>query len=223
MNTTPDAFDVQAAREIANRTWLKDSEREAEATARAADLRAADRAAKAEAARTQGLAEAVQERARIASVVRAGRDFGKSRQAARLALLADIDAVGARAILASLPQDRAAAADALAAPSTVGAFGCAAAQAERRRIMSILSCDAAANRPDAAIAVALDTATDAVAAQALLSALPVPAPQQTLEERSREAGDFGADLFSGRRLSAEERSTVAWRGATGGNGEVFYG
>lgn len=213
MPAAPDVFDIQAAREVSSRTWLTDQQRQREAAARASDLREADRLARADAERAQATAEVAAERARIAAVATAGRDYGRTRQAVRLALLADLDAAGARSILSALPPDRAAAADALIIPDHAPAFGSPAAQGERRRIAAILTSAEAESRFHAALAIALDTTTSAEAAVTLLAALPIPVPEQTIEERQKAAGDFG-HLPGGGHQSADDRAAEIWRKAT---------
>lgn len=184
--------------------------------ARATERRALAAAVEAEEAADREAAaatsEATAERSRVAAVVRAGRDRGRPQQALRLALAGPLDAGQAAAILATLPLDRDADEVALALPGFVP-FGGEAAQAERRRIMSIFSHPSAAERFTAAVALALggETALPSEAVLALLAGL----PPETARPRQTEMD---------RRMAAHEAEGHQWFGcdaspAPGGRGQ----
>lgn len=118
--------------------------------------------------------EADQERARIASVVKLGRDRDRGRQALRAALLAPLGSDAVIGLIAALPRDDAASADALAVPGFVS-FGSSAAQAERKRIASAFARPEAAGRFAAVCALVLDGDAGLTADQIapLLSTMPI--------------------------------------------------
>lgn len=210
-----DDIPLEAARRVAKMTGLSSQQRQAKTKEIEADLRAeAAEAAKAKAAAAIA-AEAAQERARIAGVIKAGADLGRPRQAARLALAGPLDAVGAKAVLNTLPADANAAPEALAIPGTTGSFGSPAAVTERRRIGAILGHPEAADRFATASALALETTLDLSAAVAALMAAPRQAAKRypSLAERSREAGEFGALAGGADPMTRSERIDNAWKKA----------
>lgn len=178
-------------------------------------------AAKA-AAETAARQDAVAEQRRIAAIIKIGTDRGRPRQAARLALLTPVAPDAAAGILQGFPSDRVADARALGmpAPGAVGTFGSVAAKAERQRFGAILSHEAASERFKAAVGLATttDMPADAVAAAlAMMPPEPKADPIQSLEQRSRDAGEFGPD-FSGsadQPRSGVERSREMWAKAVG--------
>ncbi|KQB17105.1 hypothetical protein H9N28_07175 [Rhodobacter capsulatus] len=209
---TPEAIKQEAARRAMNEPGLSASQRKAFAAKVEADLRAeADAAAQAQSAAAEK-AEASAERARVSGVIRVGADLGRARQAARLALTTALDASGAKALLSTLPTDMQATPEALAIPSEIGNFGTVATQVERRRIASILGHEAAGGRFQTATALAFSTGLDVTQAVAALLAVPRQEAQhyQSLEQRSRDAGEFGADLSGGAGRSQGERTTAMW-------------
>lgn len=156
--------------------------------------------------------EAAQERARIGSVIKVGANSGKAKQAARLALTGPLDAVGARALLSTLPTDAAADPVALSIPTEVGAFGTSAAQAERQRIGAILASPEAEGRFAVAAAIATETTLDPAQAVSALLATPraEARPMQSLAERSAAAGSFGPDFHNTAGMSKGERVDAMW-------------
>ena len=171
----------------------------------------------ADCAAAAATSEAAAERSRIATVVRAGRDRGRPRQALRLALAGPVAAAQAASVLAALPLDRDLDSAALALPPHVN-FGTTSAQAERRRIATIFTHPAAAERFSAACALALEGADPipSEAVIAMLAGLPVETarPRQTeMDKRMEGMTEFGADHSpapSGRR---GERSADIWSAA----------
>jgi len=122
--------------------------------------------------------EAMQERTRIATIVKLGRDAGRGRQALRTALLAPLTVDAARALITAMPHDAVASPDAAAVPSLIS-FGSTAAEGERRRIISVFAHPAAQGRFAATVALALEGSEALTAAQIapVLSGLPLePAP-----------------------------------------------
>lgn len=207
-----DEIKMAAARRVARMSGLSAQERRAETARIEADLqREAQQAEQARAAAADAT-EAAQERARIGSVIKVGANSGKAKQAARLALTGPLDAVGARALLSTLPTDAAASPEALTMPDAIGAFGTPAAMAERRRIAAILGHAEAEGRFQTATALAFETALDPAQAVAAMMAAPrqVARIEKSLAERSREAGEFGADLSGGAGRSKGERTTAMW-------------
>lgn len=203
---------MEAARRVFAMTGLNAVERQAETARIEAELHAeADAAEKAKAAAASA-AEATAERTRIGAVIRAGSSNGRPRQAARLALSTPINAEGAAAVLMTLPTDAAASPEALALPTQVGVFGSSVAQAERRRIGAILGHPEAADRFATASAIALDTGLDLSAAVAALMAAPRQAAKRfpSLEQRSREAGEFGALAGGADHLTRSQRVDAIW-------------
>lgn len=118
--------------------------------------------------------EADQERARIASVVKLGRDRDRGRQALRAALLAPIGPEAAFGLIGALPRDDAASADALAVPG-FSHFGSPAAQQERKRIASAFARPEAEGRFAAVCAIVLDGDASLTAEQVapLLATMPI--------------------------------------------------
>ena len=209
---TADAIKMEAARRVARMSGLSAQERRAETARIEADLqREAQQAEQARAAAAVA-AEAQAERARIAAVVKVGADMGRARQAARLAISTALEAVGAKALLSTLPTDMQAAPEALAIPSEVGTFGSPAAQVERKRIGAVLACPEAVGRFSVAAAIATETTLDAAQAIAALMAAPRQEARasKSLAERSREAGEFGASFNSAEGKSKAERTTEMW-------------
>lgn len=209
---TAEQIKAEAASRAMNASGLSASERKAYAARVEAELTAeAEATAKAQAA-AAAEAEARAERERIASVIRKGADLGRPRQAARLALMTALDPAGARALMNTLPTDAAASKEALSIPEAIGAFGTSAAQAERQRVASILSCPEAEGRFSIAAAIATETTLDAAQAIAALMAAPRQEARasKSLAERSREAGEFGADLSGGAGRSKGERIDNMW-------------
>lgn len=207
-----DDIPLEAARRVAKMTGLSSQQRQAKTKEIEADLRAeAAEAAKAKAAAAIA-AEAQAERARIAAVIRAGSSTGRPRQAARLALSTPISAEGAAAVLTTLPPDASAAPEALSVPDAIGTFGSPAAQAERRRIASILGHPEAADRFATASALALET--DLTLAQAVAALLAAPRQEAkrypSLEQRSREAGEFGPLAGGADPMTRGERIDAIW-------------
>lgn len=119
-------------------------------------------------------ADADAERARIAAVVKLGRDRDRGRQALRAALLAPIASDAAAGLIAALPRDDAASADALAVPG-FSSFGSPAAQQERKRIASAFARPEAEGRFAAVCALVLDGDTSLTAEQVapLLATMPI--------------------------------------------------
>lgn len=220
---------IEAARRAMNLSGLSAAERKAAQGRIEAELVAEAEAHQTAQVQAQIAAEAVQERARIAGVLKLGTDRGCPAQALRLSLVTPIEANEAGAVLFTMGQDRSAAANALALPEAAGSFGTPAAQAERQRVHEILAHPEAEGRTATARALALSTSLDLAAAVAALVAVPKVAAaaladgdEHPLAARSREAGDFGADPFSARPMSKEERSANLWKEATKGEG-LFYG
>ncbi|WP_151717553.1 hypothetical protein [Gemmobacter serpentinus] len=178
----------------------------------------ADELREAEAAASH--AEAMQERARIRSAYRAGVDCGRPLQALRFALSAPLSAAAISQALACLPTDRVADVAATAMPGAAS-FGGAAAQAERERIRRAFASSEAHGRTKATAALILeDDGEGLTAAQIapLLASMPVEQSKiwQSLEQRSLDAGDFGADLSGGGHMSKTERSAAMWKRAVAG-------
>lgn len=208
---TPAEIKSVAARR-AFATGLSPAEREAEAARIEAELTAEAAAAEKARAAAAVEAEAAQERQRIGAVVKIGADLGRPRQAARLAISSPLDAIGAKSVLATLPPDMHAGPEALAITSEVGTFGTAGAQAERRRIGAILGHPEAADRFATASAIALDTGLDVAQALAALLAAPRQAAKRypSLEQRSREAGEFGALAGGADHMTRSQRVDAIW-------------
>ena len=212
---TAEQIKAEAASRAMNASGLSASERKAYAARVEAGLRAeAEQAEQAQAAAAVA-AEASAERARIAGVVKTGADTGRPMQAARLALMTALDPAGAKALLATMPTDAAADPAALTMPDAIGAFGTPAAMAERRRIAAILGHAEAEGRFQTATALAFETALDPAQAVAAMMAAPrqVARIEKSLAERSREAGEFGADLSGGAGRSRGERIDSMWSNA----------
>lgn len=212
---TADQIALEASRRVARMEGLTAQERRAAKAQIEADLRAEAAAAAQAQAAAVAAAEAQAERARIGSVIKVGANSGKAKQAARLALTGPLDAAGARALLATMPTDAAAASEALAIPEAIDAFGTPAAQAERRRIASIIGHAEAEGRFTTATALAFETALDPVQAVAALLAVPKQVAQQyqSLEQRSAAAGSFGPDFHNTSGLSKGERTDALWKRA----------
>ncbi|ADE86670.1 hypothetical protein [Rhodobacter capsulatus] len=208
---TPAEIKSVAARR-AFATGLSPAEREAEAARIEAELTAEAKAAEQAKAAAAIAAEAQAERQRIAGVIKTGADAGKAMQAARLAISTPLDATGARAVLATLPPDASATAEALAIPEAIGTFGTQAAVNERRRVASILGHPEAADRFATASALALET--DLTLAQAVSALLAAPKAEArkypTFEQRQREAGSFGPSFDNGGGMSKGERIDSMW-------------
>jgi hypothetical protein len=187
---TPEQISAEAARRSMNLQGLSASERRAARTRIEAELHAEAAAAAQAAATAQAAAEAHAERQRVAAVVAVGVSMGRTHAALRLALAGPVDAEAARAVLTTLAMDHAAPAAALPAAAS---FGTTAEQAERARIVSILTCEAAEGRDRTAQALALDTAVDPTTAAVALAGAPKAEPTRypSLAERSAAAGDFG--------------------------------
>jgi len=160
-------------------------------------------------------AEAASERSRIASIVSAGVDCGRPRQALRLALAGPVQPDQAKSILSGLPLDQDAPAAALTLPEH-GAFGSEAAQAERRRISAVFSHPVTQGRFKSATALALEGAesipADAIAA--ILGGLPKDAETPrfaSLEERAEGLAEFGGDggdIAAG--MTKGEKAAAGW-------------
>lgn len=167
-------------------------------------------AASAEAAKV----EATAERARIAAVVRAGRDRDRGRQALRAALLAPIDAEAATGLIAALPTDAAASAEALTVPGHVS-FGSPAAQTERRRIASAFARPEAVGRFAAVCALALDGDSGLTGEQLAPLLLTMPtAPAARIAgpgERAAGLAEFGGDAAPFQ--SKSETTAAGWKKA----------
>lgn len=207
-----DEIKMAAARRVARMQGLSATERRAAAARIEADLLAeAETAERAKAAAALE-AEASAERERIASVVKIGADLGRARQAARLAISTALEAVGAKALLGTLPTDMQAAPEALTIPASVGAFGTPAAMAERRRIGAILGHVEAEGRFQTATALAFQTGLDPLQAVAALLAVPRQEAQKypSLAERSAAAGSFGPDFHNTTGMSKGERTNEMW-------------
>jgi hypothetical protein len=162
-------------------------------------------------------AEATAERSRIASIVQIGVDAGRPRQALRLALSGPVGADQAHSILSGLPLDQDAPAAALILPDA-GAFGSEAAQVERRRISSVFSHPAAANRFGAASALTLQgqEAIPAEAVAAMLAGLPIEqaAPRVlSLEERDAGLSAFGDDTETAQGRTKGDKIAAGWEQA----------
>ncbi|WP_220033685.1 hypothetical protein [Rhodobacter viridis] len=205
-------FKAEATRRANTRTDLSPTERrvlagEIETTLRAA----ADAAEKAKAAAAVE-AETAAERARIATVIRAGSSNGRPRQAARLALSTPISAEGAAAVLMTLPTDAAASPEALVVPTAIGTFGTQAAVTERRRIASILGHAEAEGRFPVAAALAVETALDLGQALAALTSAPKSEARKypTLAERSAAAGSFGPLAGGADHMTRSQRVDAIW-------------
>lgn len=189
MTLRSDEISMEAARRMA-KAGMSASERKARRGEFEAGV-AGEVAALAEAAATaQAAAEAVEERQRIAAVVKQGAGMGRTHAALRLALAGPITEAEARAVLTTLPMDTAGPAAALPA---VASFGTTAERAERARIVSILTCEEAKDRQETALAFALQTAVTADVAIGALVAVPKTNRYSgpSIEERQRAAGDFG--------------------------------
>lgn len=94
-------------------------------------------------------------------------------------------------------------------PEELAAAQAVGATAERARIKSILTCDAAADRPKLAQQVALETDLPAEAAQVIIGAAASETAMRipSLGERALESPEPGADLgppLTGRELAREE-------------------
>lgn len=161
-------------------------------------------------------AEAAAERARIASVVRLGRDQGRGRQALRVALLTPISAEAARGLIGTMSHDAVAQPEALVVPGFV-AFGGEAAQQERRRIISAFAHPAAQGRFASTVALALEGSEALTAAQIapVLAGLPLePAPVDPaarLAQIAEARAEFGSDAQP--RRTPKEAISEGWRKA----------
>lgn len=99
------------------------------------------------------------------------------------------------------------------------------ATAAKERIGAILGSDEAKGNPSLASHLAFKTDMSADDAKVALTAAGPAAPaagqpQQSIEQRQREAGDFGPN--GGPKAGKSEASANVWKQATGGEG-VFYG
>lgn len=208
-----DEIAIEAARRMAD-AGLNASERKARRAEFEAGVSAEAREAAETATTAHTASEAAAERARIAAVVKAGSASGRPRQALRLAMLGPMDATAAQAVLLTLQTDSSASPEALALP-VVGSFGSEAAQAERSRIGAIFGHPEAEGRFPTAAALAFNTAVDPATCAVALAGVPQIRPHSgpSIEERVREAGDFGAS-FDGGRQSADDRASAIWRKAT---------
>ncbi|MGO4909527.1 hypothetical protein ACEN2J_14475 [Pseudorhodobacter sp. W20_MBD10_FR17] len=159
-------------------------------------------------------AEATTERQRIAAVVRAGRDRDRGQQALRAALLAPIGAEAAAGLIAALPTDGTASADAVAVPG-FASFGTPAAQAERRRIASAFAHPGAQGRFAAVCAMILDGDASLTAEQIapLLATMPTGPVARTPGPGARAAGlaEFGGEAAPAR--SKSETAAAGWKRA----------
>jgi hypothetical protein len=156
-------------------------------------------------------ADALAERARIASIVGAGRKLGQARQALRIALLGPITVDQASIILGTLQPDGSASEADLAVPG-VGSFGTTAARTERQRIAAIMGHPFAVGRFSAASAIALESneAVPVQAATALLACLPQEVAKPTIPsiaERAAGQAEFGSEP-SGRSSAAETTRSI---------------
>lgn len=209
---TPDQISTEAHRRVMGMAGLSSSQRKAAVARIEGELREEAAASATAAAAAQAAAMAAQERDRVAAAVQLGTSMGRAQGALRLALAGPVDAAAVRAVLATLPLDSAGPAAALPAPAS---FGTAAEQAERERILMILNCEEAKGREQTAMAFALQTAVAAEVAIGALAVSPKLEPYRgpSIEERVREAGDFGASFDGGHR-SADDRAAEIWRKAT---------
>ncbi|ABA78912.1 hypothetical protein GQF56_08540 [Rhodobacter sphaeroides] len=161
--------------------------------------------------------QAKAERQRVASCIEAGRATGRARQLARIALSSPLDAAGAKALVASLPPDAAAQAEALRIPTAAATFGTAEAQAERTRMAQILGAEVAADRFAAAAAFALETplgVADALAALALVPAAAAASRIPTIAERAAEMAEFGgSDAAFTSRIDGKPDVDAMWKKA----------
>lgn len=215
---TTDEIQAEAHRRAMTLPGLTVASRKSAVTRIEAELKAEVAAQAAAAAQAQVQAEATQERQRIAAVVKAGEAMGRARQAIRLALAGPVSFAEARSVLSTLPPDASAQPESLALATDPGAHGTAAAIAERRRICAILSHVEAEGRFHTAAALALETGLDLGGAVAALAGVPRQAPRgsrPTLAQRSRDAGDFGADSGADAYPMKVERSRSIWKKAVG--------
>lgn len=193
--------------------------REIEAAVEAEELAAAKAAA--------DLAEATAERARIAAVVRIGKDRGRARQALRAALLAPIGAEAATGLIAALPPDSKAQPEAVAVPGFV-AFGGAAAQSERRRITSAFARPEAAERFGATVALILDGGAGLTGEQIapLLATMPtetvsrIPGPGERAAGLMEAGGDLAPVSLRSERISEGWKRAAASANASIGAGSA---
>lgn len=161
------------------------------------------------------IAEATAERARINAIVQKGSDYGKPRQALRLALSGPVTVEQAANILPTLAREDDGGPAATLDLSGLPVFGTKAEQAERKRIATIFTSDEAGERFTAAGTFALrgDIPADAVAA--MLKLLPKEAVRErylTIAERAAGLPEAGADPFGGQYtgMSKDEKTKTSW-------------